>query len=78
MGHGPLCRERFTACRQPLCDLDENGHDCRGSCDASTTHEIVVLGHLESRLFIISQLANESYRFVDEYSEDEDLSDDGF
>lgn len=43
-----------------------------------TTHEIVVLGHLESRLFIISQLANESYRFVDEYSEDEDLSDDGF
>ena len=42
-----------------------------------TTHEVVVPGHLESRLFIISQLPNESYRFVDEYSEDEDVSDNG-
>ena len=40
-----------------------------------TSHEIVVLGHLESKLFTISQLSNESVRYVDKYPSDDESYD---
>ena len=40
-----------------------------------TSHEIVVLGHLKSELLMISQLPNESVRYVDKYPSDDESYD---